>query len=443
MSARLDSIHHVISYRLSKVVLVGFFLATLASCGAGSNLNQIWADDDGVDSLLVRARAAYDRGDFGKASNLAAKALKQDPNNENGAIIMGYISLAQGGMDTFSLIEKLIDMGSSGSNLNAAEAKLTGDWEVDLDVMADAIYKDSLKQSPLMAMAGDSSVASTLGNLSDLVDIDDARDIPALSSEYTDSTAFGQTFYASYPLVMPEAVNNELRENVPLLAALNKVPTYLCGFIEDTVRDADDPRDSLAGCPVSPRRTGKRKGSIHLIWAFSHIGEALAFQKVVNYSTGTDTSKSNLQKRVALYQTTTFTSASNMLGATTDLMASVNTLFPTAATGVTQLAATLSAMNSASQAFAAMSSSTASISKGITSAMTALKTTAGTISGASASASQQMALKGQFSKTAVEALKTKIESDSSLAGADLTSVCTQFKALSANGTGITAPSKCG
>ncbi|MEY4632324.1 MAG: hypothetical protein RIQ81_2444 [Pseudomonadota bacterium] len=425
----------------------GLFLVTavLAACGSGTNINQIWADDDGVDSLLVRARAAYDRGSFGDASKLASKALKQDPNNEHGAVIMGYISLAQGGMDTFTLIEKLIDMGSgsTSTNLNQVPERLTGDWEVDLEVMADAIQKDSMNPAPLAAATtADSNVASTLGSLSSLVDVDDTRDIPLLSTEYTDSTTYGKTFYSSYPLVTPDAVTDDLRGSVPLLAAMNQVPKYLCGFIEDAVRDADDPRDKLATCPVSTRRSGKRRGSIHLIWAFSHIAEALAFQSVVNYSTGTDTTKSNLQKRVTLYQSTTFTSASNMLGATTDLMGSVNTLFPTAATGVTQLAAMLSAMNSASQAFAAMSSSTASISGSITKAMDGLKTTASTISGATGSASQQSALKGQFSKTAVEALAAKIESDSSLTGANLTAVCTQYKALAANGTGVTTPAKC-
>lgn len=421
----------------------------LTSCGPETNLTQIWADDDGVDSLLVRARAAYDRGSFSDAAGFAQKALKQDGENENGAIILGYISLAQGGMDSFSLLKKLISLGSSGANLAAVPEKLTGHWEVDLDLMSDAIAKDAAMPHPeksTEAMAGSSTLASTLDTMSDLVELTDA-DKSILSTAYTDATAYGKSFYAAYPLVEPQPVTDALRASVPLLSYLNRVPEYLCGFIEDSVRDADDPRDSATTCPTSDRRSNKRKGSIHLIWAFSHIGEALAFQNILNYSSGVSATAgtSNLQGRVTLYQSkSSFPSLSNMIDASTDLIDSIDTVFPEAGSidGISQLLATLSAMNSASQAFAAMSSSTGDISKGISTSMTALKTTAGAISGTSDSAKQQSALKGQFTSSAVTALSAQITAQYPVAGTAPAGLCTQFTTLAANTPGVSKPASC-
>ena len=429
----------------------------MTSCGPDTNWTKIWADDDGVDSLLVRARAAYDRGSFSDAASLAEKALKEDGQNEGGAIILGYISLAQGEMDSFSLLKKLIDLGGGGSNLTAVPEKLTGHWEVDLDLMSDAIAKDAATPQPENTQAAKttergqklltatSSLTSTMDTLKDLVDLTDS-DKSTLSTAYGDQTVYGRTFYADYPLVNPQAVNDTLRGAVPLLSYLNRVPTYLCGFIEDSVRDVEDPRDSTTTCPTSARRSSKRKGSIHLIWAFSHIGEALAFYNILNYSSGASATAgiSNLQGRVTKYQTTTsFPDLGKMVDASTDLINSIDTVFPSAVSGsITQLAATLSAMNSASQAFAAMSSSTGQISKGISTSMTALKTTAGSISGSSESAKQQGALKGQFTSSAVTALSAQITAQYPTPGSAPADLCAQFVSLAANTPGVTKPASC-
>ncbi|NDE14143.1 hypothetical protein EBZ80_04350 [bacterium] len=429
--------------RLSVFLCAAFVAGGTVSCGPGTNLMQIFADDDGVDSLLVRARAAYDRGSYGDAAKFAEKAMKQDGQNEHGAIILGYVSLAQGGMDSFSLIKKLISLGSSGTALVDVEEKLTGHWEVDLDLVADAITRESAgtgAQPDMELAAAGGTVTSTLDKLSDLVELT-TSDIGSLSNDYTDSTSYGRTFYANYPLVQPVAVTGSLRDSIPFLSYMNRVPTWLCGFIEDSVRDADDPRDSATTCPTSPRRSGKRKGSIHLIWAFSHIAEALAFQKTLNYSTGVSATAgvSNLQGRITKYQSTNFASQpANMVDATTDLISGIDAIFPDAGTGsgVSQLSATLSAMNSASQAFAAMSSKTKDISGAISSSMTALKQTAGSISGSSENAKQTQALKGQFISTAVTALKAQIESTGN------TSLCSDFQRLASSTPGITAPSGC-
>ncbi len=429
--------------RASVFLFFAFIASGLISCGPDTNLMQIFADDDGVDSLLIRARAAYDRGSYDDAAKFVQKAMKQDAENEHGAIILGYVSLAQGGMDSFSLIKKLISLGSSSSALVDVEEKLTGHWEVDLDLVADAIARESAGAGPQpsmeLATAG-GTVTSTLDKMSDLVNLTD-NDIAALSDDYTDSTSYGRTFYANYPLVKPVAVSDSLRESIPFLSYMNRVPTWLCGFIEDGVRDADDPRDSTTTCPTSSRRSGKRKGSIHLIWAFSHIAEALAFQKTLNYSTGASATAgvSNLQGRVTKYQATNFGGqAANMVDATSDLIDGIDAVFPDAGAGsdISQLSATLSAMNSASQAFAAMSSKTKDISGAISSSMTALKETAGSISGSSDSAKQTQALKGQFISAAVTAMKTQIESTGN------TSLCADFQRLAASTPGITPPAGC-
>jgi hypothetical protein len=133
-----------------------------------------------------------------------------------------------------------------------------------------------------------------------------------------------------------------------------------------------------------------------------------------------------------------------MIDASTDLIDSIDTVFPEAGSisGISQLLATLSAMNSASQAFAVMSSSTGDISKGISTSMTALKTTAGTISGSSDSAKQQGALKGQFTSAAVTALSAQITAQYPGAGTAPAGLCAQFTTLAANTPGVSKPASC-
>lgn len=429
--------------RGSVLSFISLVTLSMHACGPSTNLMQIFADDDGVDSLLVRARAAYDRGALSDAADFAEKALSQDADNEGGAVILGYISLAEGGMDSFSILKKLLSLGGGGSNLTEAQHKLTGNLGVDLDIIAEAIARDGQGVVPdnevISKMTAGGSVTSTLDNLSDLVSLSEA-DAENLGSTHEDKTTYGKSFYADYPLVTPAAVNDTLRNNVAFLGYMNRVPTYLCRFIADTVRDADDPRDSLETCPVSSRRSTSRVGSIHLIWAFSHLGEALAFQKTLNYSTGASAAQGvpNLQGRVTKYKNTNFVNPSNMVDASNDLIDSIDVVFPDAGSidGISQLSATLSAMNSASQAFAAMSSGTQDISKGISDSMSALKTTANSISGSSDGAKQTQALKGQFTTAAVQALKTQIESSGE------TTLCADFERLAANTPGITKPSGC-
>ena len=79
------------------VVALPLLAFALTACGNGFNFNQIFGkEDDGADSLLDEAKADYDRGDFENAASKCNTLLMRNPDNENAAILLGYIALSQG-----------------------------------------------------------------------------------------------------------------------------------------------------------------------------------------------------------------------------------------------------------------------------------------------------------------------------------------------------------
>ena len=68
----------------------------LTSCGNGINFNKVWGDDEGLDSLIAQAKIYYDKGEFEKAETFAKKAYDINNENEEAAVILGYIHLSLG-----------------------------------------------------------------------------------------------------------------------------------------------------------------------------------------------------------------------------------------------------------------------------------------------------------------------------------------------------------
>src|SRR5436190_963294 len=56
---------------------------------------------------------AYDRGDFGTAESLANELIAKNPNNEDAAILLGYVWLSKAGVDPYALARKLVAMSST------------------------------------------------------------------------------------------------------------------------------------------------------------------------------------------------------------------------------------------------------------------------------------------------------------------------------------------
>ena len=93
-----------------------FLVGILSGCGS-ANFNKIWGGDDkALDSLIAQAKIHYDKGDFDKAEDFAEKAYDINDQNEEAAVLLGYINLSKGGIDPFVLAKKLVCMGANNND---------------------------------------------------------------------------------------------------------------------------------------------------------------------------------------------------------------------------------------------------------------------------------------------------------------------------------------
>jgi len=362
------------------VVLIGL----LAGCGSGTNVNQIWGkDDDAYDSLYLRARAAYDRGDFADAKSLAERARNINSRNEDVNILLGYIHLSLGGIDPFILARRLVENNSS-----TTAAALT--------------------QGGAAASGSSSSgVSGTLQSLGKIISLG-STDLDALSS-LVETPA--DSIFATIPLRRPKIVNASLREAVPVLREMNNAIRYICGFVDPKVTEGSaDPRDTAENCP---QITGSREQTYkaHFLWAFAHLTEALVFQSVLLYSDGNQNNMPNIEQRSKAVSSGNFTTDASggitkFVSTVDELQESVDAVFASEAGeagAVTQLSATLNAMDSVTKAFSALPGIPDSLTSQITKSMDSLRTIGGETAG------QTRALRAQMTEKLSQNVATKID----------------------------------
>src|SRR5687768_4119943 len=128
-------------------IRVSVFTAALAlaSCGGSSNFNfnkVIFVDQEDAerfDVLMTEARLAYDGSRYFEAQRAAEKAYAISPNSESAAQLLGFVYLARAGIDIFTLIKKMDELG--GKNTSATSGSL--------DVLAQLAPLIELKESDL------------------------------------------------------------------------------------------------------------------------------------------------------------------------------------------------------------------------------------------------------------------------------------------------------
>jgi len=387
-----------------KLALVIANLFTFVACGSSSNLNKIFGSSDPTSRrLLIEAKAAYNDGDYETAESLINDILVHNADDEDAAVLLGYVYLSQAGMDPFSLAQKLIDNASTSTGL-----------------------------------AGSTSNASTLlTSLGSLVNMT-ADTYALLGTKKTDDTYSGN---ADYPVLLPKSVTSDLRNSVPTLAIMNKAVKNLCRFVSsDAKNTTGDERHAPANCgttPITPRLTAKS----HFIWAFAHLTEALVFQSTLQYAKDKNGNNNadgiaNIQKRADLVKNGSLSTA-NLVSAMADLSSAVSSIFDTSSAS-SQISTTLVAFDITSRAFGAIAGMPASVSSGVTKSMESLKSSAG---GASSSSSAQA---GQLRVQMTSGLATSVSSKISAlpAGADKTAACNSYKELVKGNASATLPTGC-
>jgi hypothetical protein len=313
-----------------------FVLLALSGCGKDTNILALLtpnSDREAFDATYANARALYDNKELVEAEKYAAKAHKLDQKSQKAALLLGFIYLGRAGVGPFQLVGKMLANGESES-----------------------------KKTSLVAEDGGGG-SSPLGGLTEVVGLTENEF--SLMGELDESDK-------ELPVIVPKCAG-EARESVEKLSFVNKAIAVACPYVDPGAQLNNDSRHF---CDLTEAKNINR-ASAHFLWAFSHLTEALAFYSVLTYSTGADTSKTNLEKRVAKLQSISVTDPSQLgsfLDQVSSLENTVSKVMPV--TGEcskeypqTQLVGLVNDMLSVNLAFARMAGVPKSITDSITKSM--------------------------------------------------------------------------
>lgn len=390
-------------------------LFAITACGEASNINGFMmtkGQKTALDVLVFKARQAYDKGDFATADEFANQAYEINPDNEEVAILSGYINLSMAGIDAFQLAKGLINKSSKSSG-NADDAL-----------------------SPL---------ASILGLTSE-----------DLSTKVGTLQESKLATFASYPIIKPSCAD-DARIALDKLARANKAVQRVCPFVAAGLKLSSEPRHSATAC-VPSKNILHAASKANFLWAFSHLTEALAFYSAFSYSTTGD-GVTNLQGRVnavSALKPDSLAGIQELVTASTELAASIEDVLPVAASGIcagktTQMVAMLNDLKATSLGFANLPGVPEKLTKSIVGAIDKIEQFSKNIPNTDQAASaQQDALKGQLTKAIAEKLGSKISdlkaSNPDVSDEDISKMCDSFDSIAGAGaeTGqVTKPTECG
>ena len=352
----------VLSKSVRALVLLAAGIGSYA-CGNGSNVNRIWGkEDNGGDSLMVESQAAFDAGDFTRAESLARKLTDRNPENENAAILLGFIHLSQGGVDAFTIARKLValspatkDSGTTSTNLAAATT--------------------TAAEPNTTAAASATDAAGILASMSSLVTVSDA-DKALLNAHVFNTSDNGnvapQLFVTDNALVVPALVNDDLRSKIAVLATINSAIKDVCRFVDDDVKIKTEPRESGADCNATPFPR-ENAAKAHFLWVLAHLSEALVFQPVILYTTPANAAKGGSPSLTAISTSintkslTTVDEFKAFASQVLEVKNAVGKVFNTAETG-SMVQATLQDLNAVSLGFGRLAGIPAKVQDSITKA---------------------------------------------------------------------------
>jgi hypothetical protein len=391
----------------TRLICAAFAIFVLSNCGS-SNVNQIFVSKDqseALDVLLFNAQYQYDKGEFKKAQEFADKAHKISPNNEDVGIILGYINLALGGIDTFNLAIGLIEAGKAktDSKLTAAKSK---------------------------------NAVQTLGSLGAILEMSE-EDVQKLG---TLTSAEDKELFEDYDLIYPDSVV-DVHKNTEVNTAkyMNKAISFICPFVDDEVKIEEDDRTSKDNCaPTENSRYNQTKS--HFIWAFANLAEALMYYAVVFYQQE-DAKKSNFEMRVdTLEENKDDIGIASYISYITQLTEDVDSVFQFD-DSESQLRGILNGLTATSKAFSRMAGLPESVTKGINKGIDSINEKSKAASGASTEDKQASVLKSQFTDTLSKQLSAQITANAATAStAEIEEMCDAYENI---GGGVgTKPETC-
>jgi hypothetical protein len=396
------------------------------------NVNQIWGKDEGGDTQLALARAAYDDGDFARADELAQKVFDNNQDNESAAILLGYINLSRGGIDPFRLARKLICITAptqtgcekeNGGTTSTSTATTTAPKKT-LDEL-DADIEQLALPSPIplaggtgtgtgTASAGDSAsdAATTLKRLGSLLEISQAELTTRLTSgdfctvmEAKGTACKSDLFKsATTKILVPNDVSEALRAGVNVLNYMNKSMKYICRFADDAVMktssttDVDD-RYTAFKCTNKPSGRGKDAAKAHFLFAFTHLTEAMVYQSVLLYNSGTGFG-SNFQNASDSISAKPYEGSAGIdefVSKVLDMKSAADSVFNTDNKD-SMVGNTLKNLKAVRNGFSALSGIPPAMTQQITKALDKIEETAKKLGGVGGTTDSTKALKGQMTE---------------------------------------------
>jgi len=353
----------------------------LSSCGKKTNIIGLTvpaSHRSAFDASLSSAESSYDANDLDKAMGYAETAYSLDPNSEEAAILLGYIYLGKAGIGPFQLAAKMLDKGEKEKSASESE-------------------------SGAELLAEGSSNSEALGSLKDVVGLTDAEF--SLMGEVDEVDP-------DLPVIVPVCAG-EARRAVEKLELINKAILVTCPFVDVEVRLDEDFRHD---CEQTSANIQNKAGS-HFLWAFTHLTEALAFYSVLTYSTDSESSKSNLELRVAKVKEIDVTDPSQLGGFLTlvkSLEQTVSKVMPVGGScseeyPQTQLVGLVNDMIAVSAAFGRMAGIPESITKSVTDAMAKIEKIRSQSNETALGDEQNKAFKGDLTKNIGKTLGSKID----------------------------------
>ena len=338
-------------------------------CGAQSNIIGRTVPDRHKNNFfhsLDMAQSLYDQGRLSEARSFAKNAYSIDPESEEAAVLLGFISLSLAGGDPFSIAKGLIK--AENDRKKAAEA-------------------------------GEASTGDTLGAIKDAV---------GFTTDEIESLGNKEISDELYPVLLPKCAE-DVRANVQRLIYVTEAIATVCPFVDVNARIETDTRH-LCGSTTRPRNL---QNKAHFLWAFTHLTEAVAFNAVLTYTNvNSIEKKTNLEKRVEKVQAIDTSAAGNLdslLKSMESIQGTVNAIFPadgscSDAFPTSQLEATLNDMLAVDLAFGKIVGIPSGIANSILKVVAKIKGV-----GDTDFSTKLASIKGDFTKKVSAGIATKVD----------------------------------
>ncbi len=422
----------------------------LASCGGTANFNKVFGGDDGAgDTRLIAAQSAFDAGNFATAEKFAKELVAANPYNERASILLGFTHLSMGGVDPFILARQLIKLSKTTSSTSSTSSTgnastLDGDLELALPTTA--------TPSTTTSGSASSGVSAVLVKLQSLVAISETEEKKLFSklfstSDISPAPAQLNLFGATNQLYIPNEVDATLRANIEVLNYFDLALADVCRFVDADIITAQAQRGASTTCtPTS--NTRKYSEQAHFLWAFSHLAEAVTFQRALLYVSGENTQPSIDVASSKLSAQSSASSASDietLVANVAEVSTAVGKVFDVT-NQKSMILATIADLEGVTLGFGKIANMPASIQKSITGAFSDLTTLSKTASGGATSVNNAKTLKSQITTSLAKVVSTKIQSaatSNSATTGQIANLCTGFDKLVADAptSGSLAPTK--